>query len=152
MRVTVLTDEQIAAIKADTGYARDICNAYKIGAARLIRIRGRVGHEVPKPEPRLKLKPKPTGEENRMSAAQRLIRDSKNWGAPMTIKDLARRTGMTEKTISDSIISLVDRHLVTVETHMLDGRKTRVFTSTSATPELHPVQAWINARYARVYA
>jgi DNA-binding HxlR family transcriptional regulator len=150
MKVTVLTPEQIEAIKADTGYARGICNAYKIGAARLIRIRGRVGHEVPKPEPRLK--PKPTGDENRMSAVQRLIRDSQNWDVPMTIKDLARRTGMTEKTISDSINPLVDRGLVTVETHMITGRKTRVFTTTSVAPEPHPVQAWINARYARVYA
>lgn len=127
-KITILTAEQIAAIKLDKRATNAICKQYQIGTARLANIRGS--------SPNRKKSSKPIRE--------RIKKDMLMLDAPTTVAELSTRLAIKPISVSSALRELASLGVVLVSPEDQGGRYTY---SIALKPDACPVQEYINARY-----
>jgi hypothetical protein len=127
-KITLLTTDQIAAIKADKRATNAICAQYQIGTARLAKIRGS--------SPKRKKASQPI--------MARIKKDMMGWDAPTTVAELSTRLAIKPRSVGAALRDLASIGVVLVSPADQGGRYTY---SIAVKPEACPVQEYINARY-----
>lgn len=127
-KITILTAEQIAAIKQDKRATNAICAQYQIGTARLATIRGA--------SPKRKKASQPI--------MARIKKDMLRWDAPTTVAELSTRLAIKPRSVGAALRDLASIGVVLASPADKGGRYTY---SIAVKPAACPVQEYINARY-----